>query len=129
MNPNVSHPELHGLQVFLVEDEPVVSLLIEDMLSELGCIVVGKARNLVEAMSWAEVMPTIDRAILDVNLGGEAILPVADMLARRQVPLVFSTGYGSNELLQLYPGSRLLAKPYGQDALANALTSLQRTRH
>ena len=129
MNPNASHPDLQGLQVFLVEDEPVVSLLIEDMLSELGCIVVGKARNLVEAMSWAEVMPTIDRAILDVNLGGEAILPVADMLARRQVPLVFSTGYGSNELLQLYPGSRLLAKPYGQDALANALTSLQRTRH
>ena len=129
MQPSADHANLQGLQVFLVEDEPLVALMIEDMLNELGCVVVGKARNLVEAMSWAEVMPAIDFAILDVNISGQAILPVADMLARRQVPLVFSTGYGSNELLQLYPGSRLLAKPYGTDALANALTSFHHTRH
>ncbi len=129
MQSNVSYANLQGLQVFLVEDEPLVAELIEGMLSELGCVVVGKARNLAEAMSWAEVMPAIDFAILDVNISGEAILPVADMLARRKVPLVFSTGYGSNELLQLYPGSRLLAKPYGPDALAHALTDVRHTRH
>ncbi len=129
MQPSADHANLQGLQVFLVEDEPLVALMIEDMLNELGCVVVGKARNLVEAMSWAEVMPAIDFAILDVNISGQAILPVADMLARRQVPLVFSTGYGSNELLQLYPGSRLLSKPYGSSDLANALTSFRHTRH
>ncbi len=125
---NRSIPDVHGLQVFLVEDDSLIALMIKDMLAELGCAVVGEAHSIAEALSWAETMPAVDLAILDVNIKGEVILPVADMFARRQVPLLFSTGYGTTDLLQLYPGSRLLAKPYGPDALALALASSQ-TRH
>jgi len=113
---------LFGFQVFVVEDELVVSIMLEDMLAEFGCIVAGMAATVDDAMAQIVATPMIDAAILDVNLGGETIFPVADVLAARQIPFVFSTGYPSAELTRRYPSSRILAKPYASEALAEVLT-------
>jgi CheY-like chemotaxis protein len=120
------YPALIGLQVFVVEDEPAVAILLEDMLAEFGCVLAGQAATVTEALSAAKATDEIDGAILDVNLGGEKVFPVADLLVRRGVPIVFSTGYGPADILRRYPQSRLLHKPYPPEALARVLSDFVR---
>ena len=118
-----AYPGLYGFQVFLVEDETLVALLLEDMLEEFGCTIAGVAGTLDQAMSQAAATPQIDAAVLDINLGGgDMVFPVADTLALRGVPFVFSTAYGGLDLRGRYPQSKLLQKPYTPEALAEALT-------
>lgn len=119
--PSPAHGGLFGYQVFVVEDEVVVSMMLEDMLAEFGCIVAGVAATVEEALARILATQDIDAAILDVNLGGHAIFPVADILLARQVPFVFATGYASPELTRRYPGSRLLTKPYAPEDIAEVL--------
>lgn len=112
---------LFGFQVFVVEDELLTSLMLEDMLAEFGCILAGVAATVDEALTRILTTPEIDAAILDVNIAGRTIFPVADILVERHVPFVFSTGNPSPELARRYPASRLLAKPYAPEALAEVL--------
>jgi CheY-like chemotaxis protein len=109
-----------GLRVFVVEDEAMVSMLIEDTLADIGCSVAGTAARLDEAMIKAAALD-FDLAILDVNLNGIRAYPLAEVLAKRGVPLVFATGYGAagipNELRHI----PLLAKPFQQRDLERAL--------
>jgi CheY-like chemotaxis protein len=121
-----SHSSLLGLQVFLVEDEVLVAAIVEDMLAEFGCVLAGAATTVDEALTALKATPDIDAAILDVNLGGEKVFPVADLLSARGVPLVFSTGYGPADLAMRYPASRLLHKPYRPEALAQVLVEFAR---
>jgi CheY-like chemotaxis protein len=123
---SASHSSLLGLQVFLVEDEVMVALILEDMLAEFGCVLAGAAATVDEALAALAATPELDAAILDVNLGGEKVFPVADILAARGVPFVFSTGYGPADLHQRYPGCRLLNKPYRPEALAQLLVEFAR---
>jgi DNA-binding response OmpR family regulator len=78
-------PSLEGLKVLVVEDEMMVSMLIEDMLTDLGCKVVGPASRLDEAMELARDAE-LDCAVLDVNLGGQPIFPLADLLREKGAP-------------------------------------------
>jgi DNA-binding response OmpR family regulator len=77
--------DLTGLRVLVVEDEMMVSMLIEDMLEDLGCTVVGPAARLDEALALARDTE-IDCAVLDVNLGGQPIFPLADYLREKGAP-------------------------------------------
>ena len=86
-------PRAAGLRVLLVEDESMVALLLEDMLAELGHEVVGPVARLDKALEMAQ-RQALDVALLDVNLNGKEIYPVAEALAAREVPFVFVTGYG-----------------------------------
>src|SRR4051812_31602887 len=115
-------PGLAGRQVFLVEDEAMVAMMIEDMLQELGCVLAGCAGTLRGALAKIGALSEFDIAVLDVNLGGEHVYPVADILQSRGVPFVFSTAYGAVDLAERYPASRVLHKPYGPPALASVLT-------
>src|SRR3954464_66381 len=81
---------LQGLRVLVVEDEMMVSMLIEDMLADLGCSVVGPASRLDEAMQLAKEA-ALDCAVLDVNLGAQPIFPLADVLREKGVPFAFAT--------------------------------------
>ena len=81
------------LRVLLVEDESMVALLLEDMLTELHHEVVGPVARLDKALEIAQ-WQALDVALLDVNLNGEEIYPVAEALAVREIPFVFVTGYG-----------------------------------
>ena len=113
---------LEGARVLVVEDEVAISMLLEDMLADLGAEVVGPAGRLAAALDLAE-RERFDLAILDVNVTGEAIYPVVETLARRGVPFVFSTGYGQAGIDQAYRDRPVLQKPFGQADLAKILSA------
>ena len=103
-------PPLNGLDVLLVEDESLVSFLLEDMLKELGAGDVRTANRLDAGFTRAaEKTPAL--AVLDVNLGGQPIFPLAQKLAAQRVPLVFITGYGRSGLGKEWDGYEVLQKP------------------
>jgi DNA-binding response OmpR family regulator len=110
-----------GKCILVVEDEMLLAMMLEDMLTDLGyCVVkaarVGKATEIAAAAS-------IDCAILDVNLDGENSYPVAKELRRRNIPFVFSTGYGAAGLRSDYRDSPTLSKPYSHHDLQRILTA------
>jgi CheY-like chemotaxis protein len=115
--------KLAGLRVLVVEDEMMVSMLIEDMLSDLGCKVVGPASRLEEAIALVE-SHEIDCAVLDVNLGGQPIFPLADILRAKGAPFAFATGYGDAGLRDVDKGAPVLQKPFRESDLARVLGDL-----
>ena len=112
--------KLRHRRVLLVEDEMMVAMLIEDMLSDFGCEVIGPAARIDEALKLAGE-GRIDVAILDVNLNGQETYPVADALAAIGVPFVFATGYGAGSLREGYRHRPTLQKPFAQRDLVRAL--------
>lgn len=114
---------LSGRRVLVVEDEVMVAWTLEDMLAELGCTVVGPAARVDQALAMIEA-EAVDAVVLDVNLNGEKSYPVADALAARGVPFVFSTGYNKNNLHPGYLGFPMLQKPFERSQLGDALTKL-----
>jgi CheY-like chemotaxis protein len=116
--------KLEGLRVLVVEDEMMVSMLIEDMLGDLGCQVVGPASRLDEALALAEASE-LDCAVLDVNLGGQPIFPLADLLRKKGAPFAFATGYGDAGLRDVDRGSPVLQKPFREGDLARILGQLR----
>ncbi|HZZ67277.1 MAG TPA: response regulator [Phenylobacterium sp.] len=115
---------LQGLRVLVVEDEMMVSMLIEDMLSDMGCQVVGPASRLEEAITLAG-QSDIDCAVLDVNLGGQPIFPLADILREKGCPFAFATGYGDAGLREADRGTPVLQKPFREGDLARVLGELR----
>lgn len=99
-----------SLCILLVEDEMMVAMMFEDALTDLGYRVI-KAARVAKAVQIAAA-ETVDGAILDMNVAGEAVYPVAEMLQGRGIPFIFATGYGSEGLRPDYLGCPLLAKPF-----------------
>jgi CheY-like chemotaxis protein len=115
---------LSGFRVLVVEDEALVAMELEDMLEELGCVVVGVAGTVSRGISIAANPGLeIDGAILDVNLGGEKVYPVAERLSARGVPFVFCTGYGLSGISRAFANVPTIAKPYSQTQLHDLLVS------
>jgi DNA-binding response OmpR family regulator len=114
---------LDGLKVLVVEDEFLVATLIEDMLESAGCVVSGPIPRVAEALEAID-RGTYDAAILDVNLGGDRVDPVADALSRRKVPFAFVTGYGTSALPGAYANRPRLCKPFKIADLLGTLTNL-----
>jgi CheY-like chemotaxis protein len=114
---------LEGLRVLVVEDEFLVATLIEDMLKSAGCVVSGPIPRLVEALDAVD-RGTFDAAVLDVNLAGHRIDPVADVLSRRNVPFVFVTGYGTGGLPAMYADRPRLSKPFKMADLLDMLSNV-----
>jgi CheY-like chemotaxis protein len=114
---------LSSLKVLVVEDEALVSMLVEDMLTDLGCVVVGPAAEIEEALRLAG-SADIDAALLDVNLGGRPIFPVADALKARGVPFAFASGYGEAGLSEDHRGAAVLQKPFREADLRRVLETL-----
>ncbi len=109
-------------RILVVEDEPFIAILLEDMLEELGFGVAASFPQVAEAekyLAGAEV----DIALLDVNVGAEKIDPVADLLAARGCPFIFTTGYGQRGVPENHADRPVLQKPFQIDDLANALRS------
>ena len=107
-------------QILVVEDELMIRMLLEDMLSELGNTVAAEAAGIEEALE-ATKNADFDLAILDANLNGQPVSPVADALVARGTPFVFATGYG--ELPEPYRDRPTLKKPYQMDGLKQMLQS------
>jgi len=111
-----------GRRVLVVEDEAMIAMLVEDMLSDLGCAVVGPAHGLSEALELVRGLRALDAALLDVNLGGVPVFALADELRAMGVPMIFSTGYGDAGLREVDRGAPVLQKPFRSQDLARALT-------
>jgi two-component SAPR family response regulator len=114
---------LDGLRVLVVEDEFLVATLIEDMLTSAGCVVCGPIPRLSEALD-AVGRGSFDAAVLDVNLAGDRIDPVADVLSQRNVPFVFVTGYTTGALPQVHAERPRLCKPFKMADLLDILSSV-----
>jgi DNA-binding response OmpR family regulator len=114
-----------GGTVFLVEDEVMIRMMVADMLEELGYRVAAEAGEINEALRLAETTD-FDFAILDVNVNGKVISPVADLIKARNRPFIFATGYGSSGLPEEYRDRPALQKPFQLDALARMIDSTLR---
>jgi CheY-like chemotaxis protein len=107
-------------RVLVVEDELMIRMLLQDMLDDLGHTLAGEAGRIDEALTLAS-QAEFDVAILDVNLNGEAISPVVEVLVRRGLPFVFATGYGQRGVPEPYRRTLTLQKPFQAEALAQAI--------
>jgi len=112
-----------GKRVLIVEDESMIRMLLEDMLDDLGYSVAGSAGKLDEALTLARDTE-FDIAILDVNLNGQAVSPVADVLESRGLPYIFATGYGEQGIPDGHRDRPMLQKPFHQDALVKLLANM-----
>jgi two-component SAPR family response regulator len=112
--------DLAGLRAFVVEDEALVLLTLEDMLADLGCQVVVSAQHVEQALRLAPDA-AVDIALLDVNVGGVRIDPVAQILAGRGIPIVFVTGYEALALPAGVERATRIAKPFQEADLAEGL--------
>lgn len=116
---------LAGRRILIVEDESLVAMLLETILEDLGCETIGPAGSVTEGTSLASEN-AIDAALLDVNVAGELVFPVAENLKQRGIPFVFSTGYGEGGLPDNWRGNITIQKPFTEvavrDALLNALS-------
>jgi DNA-binding NarL/FixJ family response regulator len=119
--------ELRGLRILVVEDEFLVAMELEAMLQDLGGEVIGPLARLDEAVASA-LETTLDVAVLDVNIGGRLVTPVADALAARAIPFVFCTGYDGSSLPGRHAAAPILMKPCQAHELKNALLSSLRGR-
>jgi CheY-like chemotaxis protein len=111
-----------GKRVLVVEDELMIRMLLEDMLGELGYAVAAEATHVEDAMAAAQ-KADFDVAILDVNLNGRSIEPVAQALTARGRPFVFSTGYGAQGLPEGFRDRPILKKPFQVDGLRQTLAT------
>jgi CheY-like chemotaxis protein len=114
---------LAGRRILVIEDEMLVLMALEDMMSDFGCTSITVAGNLEEALALIAAQP-FDLATLDVNLHGERSYPVADALNDAGVPFAFSTGYGGYGIDEGYGIHPVLDKPFDGPQLERVLTAL-----
>lgn len=110
-------------RLLVVEDEYLIRMLLEDMLADLGYDVAAAVGTLAEASEIA-AKGDFNAAILDVNLDGKEIFPVADILTQRGLPFVFVTGYGEGSLPGHYRNRPALQKPFQAERLKVTLDGL-----
>lgn len=114
---------LDGKRIMVVEDEALLALDLAMTMEELGAAVVGPCYRLASALDLA-AKSTFDAAILDVDLNGEAVFPLARMLEARGVPFVFHTGRADpTTLLNDFSNAQVCTKPSSPERLAMCLSS------
>jgi CheY-like chemotaxis protein len=112
--------------IFLVEDEVLIRMMLADMVEELGHRVVAEAGNVQDAQVLAETA-FFDLAILDINIAGFSIGPVAEIIERRGLPFFFVSGYGSRGRPDQFSGHPVLQKPLSASKLAETINAILAT--
>jgi CheY-like chemotaxis protein len=110
-------------RILVVEDEMLIGMLLEDMLTDMGHEVAAIVPRLKDALAAVD-RESFDLAVLDVHLHGESAFPVADALIAKGVPFIFATGYGERGLPESYRGRPVLQKPFARDDLERLLKTL-----
>ena len=126
-NPSGSPPKLTGKRVLVVEDEILVSMLVEDELRHAGATVLGPAACVADAMRLVEAAAAdggISAAVLDINLDGKHVASVADRLAALGVPFLFATGYGETCDTRGHETAPVVSKPFAPERLVAAVEAL-----
>jgi CheY-like chemotaxis protein len=119
----LAHAGLEGRRFLVVEDEDIIVMLLEDYLLEFGCSVGWRADNVQAALKIVESESDIDGAILDMNLRGQPVDPVATALATRRIPFCFMTGYGSGAATS-HPHAPTISKPFSAGVLRQTIERL-----
>ncbi|WP_246799887.1 response regulator [Rhizobium indicum] len=114
-------------RVLVVEDEAMVAMQTEDMLVDLGFEVAAIASSLEEALKRSSVAD-FDVAVLDVNLRGEKVFPVAEALLALQIPFVFTTGYGVGGVREDLRHAPVIVKPFSAPELQQKLKEVMDRR-
>jgi len=116
---------LSNRRILIVEDESLVAMLLETILEDMGCVTVGPISNIEDALALlaGDEAATLDGALLDVNVAGREVFPVAVVLKARNVPFVFSTGYGQGGLPDEWRTHATIQKPFTEAAVQQALFS------
>jgi CheY-like chemotaxis protein len=109
-----------GCYVFLVEDEIMIRMMIADMLEELGYSVAAEAGRIEEALELVQ-RTEFDIAIMDINLHGEPVFPVAKSIKKRNRPFIFATGYNASILPDEFRDRPALQKPFQIETLGRLL--------
>lgn len=122
----VRDPAIEGLKLLVVEDEYLLALYLSDVLGDLGAEVLGPVACVADALALIEPAPGIDAAILDVNLAGEAVFPVADRLSAQGVPFAFASGYDPDLMPPRFRDVDVCQKPIDADAVRGAIVRLRR---
>jgi DNA-binding NtrC family response regulator len=113
---------LEGRRILLVEDQFIIALELERVLTRAGCVVIGPVARLKKAIELAR-LEELDFAILDVNLFGEKVFPVADILQTRAIPFLLTTGYGEAAVPAGRQGWRVVSKPYDSDKVRDLIAA------
>lgn len=116
---------LAGLRILVVEDDMLIAIYIEEVLKGLGCVVVGPVGKLDAAMRIADD-EGLDAAILDVNIRGGHVFPVAERLRARRIPFALASGYGDWALPEAFQNQPRLTKPFTEQELEAQVLSLHR---
>lgn len=112
---------LRGCHILVVEDEFLLAEDLQAELSDAEAVVLGPVGTLEEALDLVRSAERIDGAILDINLGGEAAYPVADLLIQRGVPLVFTSGYGGTSFPSRFAAIARCEKPISISLITQAI--------
>ncbi len=110
-------------RVLIVEDEGLISMLLEELMERMGYEVVAVSSTVEEALELARTV-SVDFAMLDINLNGKESFPVAAVLRGRGIPFLFATGYGDSALASEFSDVLVVEKPFSRDALRQALEKL-----
>jgi CheY-like chemotaxis protein len=113
--------------VLVVEDEPLVAMLLVDFLEELGCTVAAQASSVAEGLERLNDT-AFDLAILDVNLRGQPVWPVANALQEQGRPFVLASGYDGSQAQHRYTHAAILSKPYNLEGLRRAIETVRNTQ-
>ena len=112
---------LTGRRVLVVEDESLVAMLLETILEDMGCSPVGPVATVDEGLAMVAAETSLDAALLDVNVAGREVFPIAEALKARGVAFIFSTGYGEGGLPDAWRGQPTVQKPFTESAIRDAL--------
>lgn len=115
---------LQGCRVLVVEDEFFIADDLAVALAARGAEVVGPAPTGEAALAFLDGGGRIDLAVLDINLQGRLVFPVADLLAARAIPFLFATGYTAASVPARFQGVPRWEKPFDPAALADSLPAL-----
>lgn len=119
----MSNTALAGCRILVAEDDAIVGTLIEDILDAEQCITVGPYFHLEEALRAAQT-EDIDLALLDVDLCGKKVYPVAEELSRRNIPFLLFSGYGAQIVPPEHPDWRCYSKPFKYAELLSRMREL-----
>lgn len=120
--PGVVKPVVRR-SVLLVEDEVMIRMMVADMLEELGYVIAGEAGDIDDAVRLVQTAD-FDIAILDVNVNGKVVTPVAEAVQLRGLPFVFATGYGAQGLPEKFRDRPTIQKPFQVETLARTIESV-----
>jgi CheY-like chemotaxis protein len=118
---------LSGVRILIVEDEPLVAMLVADLLRDDGADVLGPAETIDVALTLladgaVEGVPHV--AVLDMNLGGDPCDPIAEALVTRGIPFVLATGYGPEAVPERFAAAPVVSKPFETEELVRVLAAL-----